>query len=144
MSDQSVLARIVPDRSTVRRFVVFGTVAVGGLIVQLALLSLFYRVLGLNYVIGLGLSVLLAMTFNFVIHNVLTFGDRSLKGFAQVTGWLSFCLACAFGGVLNMGVATLFYTIGWHWALSGLLGAAAGGLVNFSLATRYTWKSGAR
>jgi dolichol-phosphate mannosyltransferase len=131
---------MVPHRATVWRFAVFGTVAAAGVIVQLTLLSLFFRLLGLPYPLALGVSVLLAMIFNFAVHNVLTFGDRRLKGMAQFKGLMSFCLASALGGVLNMATANFFFTIGWHWALSALLGAAAGGLVNYCLASRYTWK----
>jgi len=132
--------RFKTRRNDVWRFSMFGFVAVAGLGVQLAMLGLLHRYLGIQYPVALGGSVLVAMTFNFVLHNVMTFGDRRLRGLAQFKGWLSFCLASAFGGVLNMAVATAFYTLGWHWALSGLLGAAAGGVVNYALASRYTWK----
>lgn len=124
------------------RFAVFGAVALAGLGVQLAMLGVLHRFLDLQYTLALGASVLAAMTFNFLVHNVLTFGDRRLRGLTQIRGWLSFCLASGLGGVLNMGVATGFFAAGWHWALSGLLGAAAGGLVNYALASRYTWKPG--
>jgi dolichol-phosphate mannosyltransferase len=136
--------RRVPAGGAARRFSVFGAVAVAGLGVQLALLGLFHRFLEMPYTLALGVSVLAAMTFNFLVHNVLTFGDRRLRGLAQIRGWLSFCLASGLGGVLNMGVATACYLAGWHWALSGLLGAAAGGLVNYALASRFTWKPGER
>lgn len=106
------------------------------------MLGVLHRFLDLQYTLALGASVLAAMTFNFLVHNVLTFGDRRLRGLTQIRGWLSFCLASGLGGVLNMGVATGFFAAGWHWALSGLLGAAAGGLVNYALASRYTWKPG--
>lgn len=135
---------MVPDRATVWRFAVFGAVAAAGVVVQLALLSLFFRWLGLPYTLALGFSVLLAMVFNFAVHNVLTFGDRRLTGRAQLKGLLSFCMASAIGGVFNMATASYFFTIGWHWALSALLGAAAGGMVNYALASRFTWKPSER
>ncbi|WP_439519109.1 GtrA family protein [Hydrogenophaga sp.] len=135
---------MVPHRATVWRIAVFGTVAAAGVVVQLALLSLFFRWLGLPYTLALGVSVVLAMIFNFVVHNVLTFGDRRLRGVAQLRGLASFCLASAVGGVFNMATATYFFSIGWHWALSALLGAAAGGLVNYTLASRFTWKPSER
>ena len=124
-----------------RRFFHFGLVAGGGLLVQLGLLSLFFRLMSLNYSLALVLSVVFAMIFNFAIHNVFTFSDRGLQGMAQLCGLLSFCLACGLGGVLNTAVATLCYQIGWNWALSGLMGAGAGGVVNYIFASKWIWKS---
>lgn len=134
----------ISSKSVAWRLPFFGAVALGGLAVQLGAVGLFHRHLGLHYTLALGFAVLVAMTFNFVVHNVLTFADRRLRGLAQIKGWLSFCFASAFGGLLNMGVASIFFALGWHWALSALMGAAAGGLVNYALASRYTWKPSER
>lgn len=130
----------ISSKSIAWRLPIFGAVALGGLVVQLCAVGLFHRYLGLQYTLALGIAVLVAMTFNFGVHNVLTFGDRRLRGLAQIKGWLSFCFASAFGGLLNMGVATVFFALGWHWALAAVMGAAAGGFVNYALASRYTWK----
>lgn len=144
MNHDGALTRATSRWAVVRRFVTFGVIAAAGLLVQLALLSLLYRVLGVHYTVALGASVLMAMTFNFAVHNVLTFGDRRLTGLAQFRGLVSFCLASALGGVLNLATATGFFALGWHWMLSSLFGAVAGGLVNYTLASRYTWKTGER
>ena len=123
----------------VKRFVLFGLVAAGGLGVQIALLALLYRVLALNYGIALAISIFLAMTFNFLVHNALTFRDRRLQGANQWSGWLSFCAVSLIGGLFNMATASSLYLFGWNWALAGVFGAVAGGGVNFVLASKWTW-----
>lgn len=68
--------------------------------------------------------MLVVLSFNFVAHKLLTFGDRSLQSLAQIWGWRSFRLAIGFDGLFEMGVATAICAADWRRQGSGMLGSA--------------------
>ncbi len=116
------------------RFIMFGLVGASGFVVQYGVtkvLGLFAPNLGAEAVTIFGLAFLLrdaigaltAMTSNFLLNNFLTYADRRKKGFALITGYLQFCLACSAGLVVNLGVGAL---VRHFLAQSDLLATAAG------------------
>ena len=50
-----------------------------------------------------------------------------------------FCLASAAGGVLAEGVGIGALRLHDSWAVAGILGAVAGGVMNYLLASRLSW-----
>lgn len=123
------------------RFAMFSAIGGLGAGVHLGVLWLFFRVLGTSFLAGTIIATFVAMTFNFLLNNALTYRDRRLKGFGQlVRGWLSFCLVCAVGAVANVGVAAFLHDFqNGQWALSALAGILVAAVWNFALSSRFTW-----
>src|SRR5215813_1696441 len=105
------------------RFLAFSVVGSAGVLLHMASLTILYKALRLEFVIAQTISTMAAMTFNFVLNNLLTYRDRRLKGWRLVRGWITFNLACSVGALANVGVASyLFGTRKDFWALSALAG----------------------
>jgi dolichol-phosphate mannosyltransferase len=82
-----------------------------------------------------------AMTFNFFANNLLTYRDRRLKGFWQLTrGLLSFYAVCGLGAVSNVGIATVLFQEDYSWWLSGLAGILVGAVWNYAASSMFTWR----
>lgn len=122
------------------RFVLFIAVGTLGVLVHMAVLFLIYQILGAGFLFGQACAVLVALTYNFFLNNMLTFRDVRLKGWAMIRGWLSFALVCGLGAIANVGVAAyLFQQTGIMWSLSALAGILVGSVWNFVMSSRFTW-----
>ena len=128
-----LVGRIIPPR-----LVLFGLVGSVGLLVHLAALALGLRA-GLAFVTAQTVAVVLAMTMNFTLNNLLTYRDRQLKGWAWVKGLLSFYVICSLGAVANVGVGTLVYAREPIWWLAGIAGILVGTVWNYALSSFFTW-----
>ena len=122
------------------RFILFGMVGLSGVFVQL-----FTTFLSLNlsiqpYVIAHSIGVFMAMTSNYYFNNLLTYKDRSLRGFSFFKGLLSFYLICSAGALANIAIAKLFFDYTEIWVLSSLMGAILGAVWNFIFSSIFTWK----
>jgi dolichol-phosphate mannosyltransferase len=82
------------------------------------------------------------MTTNFFLNNGLTFRDRRLRGHALWSGLMAFYLSCAVGALLSEAVGSLAEHGGVHWLISGISGAFAAALWNFTAATGAIWREG--
>lgn len=131
-----MFGKIVPVR-----FAMFSGIGALGAGVHLAVLWLFFQALGFSFLAGTIIATFVAMTFNFLLNNALTYRDRRLKGFkALLSGWVSFCLVCAVGAVANVGVAAFLHDVQkGQWALSALAGILVAAVWNFALSSRFTW-----
>lgn len=131
-----MFGRIVPVR-----FAMFSAIGALGAGVHMTVLSLLYLGLGVSFLAGTIAATAVAMTFNFLLNNALTYRDRRLKGVrALVNGWVSFCVVCSFGAVANVGVASFLHDVrNGSWAISAIAGVAIGAVWNFSLSSRFTW-----
>jgi dolichol-phosphate mannosyltransferase len=100
------------------RFIMFGLVGGSGFVVQLGVtwalgrfaphfgaeaLSLF----GLQFLFRDAIGALVAMTSNYLLNNFLTYRDRRKRGLGLLVGYLQFCLACAAGLAINLGVGAV-------------------------------------
>jgi len=122
------------------RFIVFVLVGALGLIVHLACLTLLYYWGRAPFVISQASATLVAMTFNFLLNNVVTFRDRRLRGWRLVRGLSTFYLACSLGAVANVSFAEFWHGEGIPWYLPGLLGTAVSGVWNYGANTILTWR----
>ncbi len=85
-------------------------------------------------------AVLVAMTSNFLLNNLITYADLRLRGWQMLRGLLSFYLVCSIGAVANVALASLIYREWRLWWLAGTAGAALGAAWNY-LGTRWlTWR----
>lgn len=85
------------------------------------------------------LAIMLAMTSNFLLNNVLTFRDKRLRGARLLSGLLMFYLACLGGGFINEAVALGGNALGLHWSLSAAFGALAAAFWNYHVSKRTAW-----
>lgn len=131
-----MFGRLVPTR-----FAMFGSIGAMGVGLHMALLTFIYVGLGTSFVVGQTVATIGAMTFNFVLNNMLTYRDRRLHGArALVLGWISFCLVCSVGALANVGVAAFLFEVqNAYWTLSALAGIVVGAVWNFALSSKFTW-----
>jgi len=137
------LGRIIPTR-----FALFGTIGAAGVVVHMAVLSAFLATFGgsfeqhlvSSFEIGQTLAALVAMTFNFVLNNALTYADQRLTGpWPLVKGWLKFALTCSVGLLANVGVAAVLVRMGFHTYPAALAGIVIGSVWNYALSSRFVW-----
>jgi dolichol-phosphate mannosyltransferase len=141
------LGRIIPTR-----FALFGTVGALGVVVQLsALWVMLHLVFAERFVYGNWsesatfnisntIAAVVAMTFNFVLNNELTYSDKRLRGFGPLMrGWAQFALTCSLGLLTNIGSAAVLKTIGIHDVLAVITGVLLASVFNFALSSKFVW-----
>lgn len=138
------LGRFIPTR-----FALFGTIGAIGVLVHMAVLAAFLHLVGRPFVFGHWLTTfdagqataaIVAMTFNFVLNNALTYSDKRLSGFLPLLrGWAKFALTCSIGLLSNIGVAAVLVRMGVHPYPSAIAGIVIGSVWNFALSARFVW-----
>ena len=122
------------------RFALFGTIGAVGVAVHLAILWLFHKGAGTDFLTGQIAAVTGALTFNFVLNNALTYADQRLSGVrAMLAGWARFAGTCAIGAGANVAVAEAMAGRGFHWLTAALAGIVVGSVWNFALSSRFVW-----
>ena len=92
------------------------------------------------FIVGQTTAALVAMTFNFVLNNELTYADKRLRGFVPLlTGWVRFLLTCAFGLLANIGAATALVRLGFNPYPAAIVGIVLGSVWNFALSSKFVW-----
>ena len=123
------------------KFVLFGLVGAVGVFVQLAVVGVVFALVPGQFAFAQGCGVAVAIANNFVLNNMLTYRDRALKGRAFLQGLASFYVVCAFGAVLNIGLADLVYGLLPVVNLASIAGAVAGAAWNFVASSMFTWRA---
>lgn len=130
---EKMTAGVVPAK-----FVLFSMVGGLGLIVHLLVLGIM-KSLMFSFNIAQLTAIMVAMTFNYVLNNSVTYRPRMLKGQQFVTGFLMFCLASSLGAVANIGVADLVLAHSSGWPIAGVAGAMMSAVFNFGAASQLVW-----
>eukprot|EP01035_Chromulina_nebulosa_P002921 gene2921-3988_t len=115
------------------RFLMFGAVGLSGVAVHLLVLNFALTTLALGFAWSQAMAVMVAMSWNFAVNNLLTYRDARLKGWRFAKGLLLFYLACSIGSIGNVGVASwiyAFHTTAW---VAGLAGAIVGSVFNYAI-----------
>ncbi|MDE2301943.1 MAG: glycosyltransferase family 2 protein [Sphingomonadales bacterium] len=141
------LGRIIPTR-----FALFGTVGAAGVAVQFATLWLVLHALmherfiyghwsaNTRFNLANTIAAVVAMTFNFVLNNELTYADKRLRGFVPLLrGWAKFALTCSLGLLTNIGSAAALKAMGFHDLVAVLTGIVLGSVWNFALSSKFVW-----
>ncbi|MFC3173884.1 glycosyltransferase [Novosphingobium bradum] len=141
------LGRFIPTR-----FALFGTVGALGVFVQMGTLFLvLHLLLGERFVYGHWtsnttfnvantLAAVVAMSFNFVLNNELTYSDKRLRGFAPLLrGWAKFAMTCSLGLLTNVGAAAALKAMGFHDFVAVIIGIVLGSVWNFALSSKFVW-----
>ena len=120
------------------RFVLFGLVGSLGLVLHLSTLRAMLFVAA--FPVAQTVATIVAMVSNFSINNALTYRDRRLRGLKFVGGLATFCLICSIGAIANVRVASAAFERHYEWWLSGLAGAAASVVWNYTVTSIFTWR----
>ena len=140
------LGRFIPTR-----FALFGTVGAMGAVVHMSILALVLHLFGAKFavshypkeaafIVGQTAAAMVAMTFNFVLNNELTYADKRLRGaLPLLRGWLKFAATCAFGMLANIGVSTALVRVGFHPYPSAIVGIVLASVWNFPLISKFVW-----
>jgi dolichol-phosphate mannosyltransferase len=137
------LGHIIPTR-----FALFGTIGAAGVVVHMAVLALFLESFGgtfrntvvTPFEVGQTIAALVAMTFNFVLNNALTYADKRLSGAgALIAGWIKFALTCSIGLLANIGVAAVLVRYDFNEYVAALAGIVIGSVWNFALSSKFVW-----
>jgi dolichol-phosphate mannosyltransferase len=129
------IGRIVPAR-----FVLFVLVGSAGLLIHLSTLGLLYGWEKTSFKIAQLVATIVAMTFNFLLNNVVTFRDRRLRGWQLAVGLFTFYSACSLGAVINLSFAQFLFHLGLAWYLAGLAGMAVSSVWNYGVNLILTWR----
>jgi len=124
------------------RFVVFAFIGATGIFVHLTVLWLM-TIVGFNFSISTGVAVLAAMTWNFVLNNIITYRDQRLRGAAFTAGLASFYAIGAVGAIANIGISQLLFEEGRSWWIAGIAAALIGVVWNFAMSSVFTWRRAA-
>lgn len=137
------LGRIIPTR-----FALFGTIGALGVVVHMAVLSAYLAISGgslkgqlfSDFEIGQTLAAVVAMSFNFLLNNELTYADKRLRGLSDLmVGWARFALTCSVGLLANVGSAAVLVRFGFHEYAAALSGIVIGSVWNFALSSKFVW-----
>ena len=123
------------------RFVIFAAVGLTGVAVYLATLGSMALV-GSSFEAAQSAAVFGAMTWNFILNNLITYHDQRLRGSAFFRGLLSFYAIGAIGALANIGVIGVLFREGSGWWLAGLAGGLIGVVWNFTMSSMFTWRRG--
>jgi dolichol-phosphate mannosyltransferase len=129
-----LIGHIVPVR-----FVAFSIVGGMGVLVHLLVLISLFELLKRPFMESQAIATYVAMTFNFMINNVLTYRDCRLRGWSWLRGWISFTLICSVGALANVGIASHLYQMNTGWIPAAVAGIAVGAVWNYAVTTMYTW-----
>jgi dolichol-phosphate mannosyltransferase len=129
------IGRYIPPR-----FLLFGLVGGLGIAVHFAALALAFKGAHLHFELSQSIAIVVAMTSNFFLNNMLTYRDQRLRGWRMLRGLLSFYAICGLGAVANVGVASVIFKRGEAWWLAAFAGAIIGSVWNFAASSTFTWR----
>jgi dolichol-phosphate mannosyltransferase len=121
-------------------FLLFALVGGLGVVVHMAMLWFTHEVLSFNFVWSQVAATLLAMTFNFMLNNELTYANKKLRGWRYLTGMLTFYAVCSIGALANVSVASWIYAYDGQFYVAGLLGVLMSVVFNYSVTKVFTWR----
>ena len=118
----------------------FALVGASGLLVHLIVLRALVDTSGVESDGAQTCAAYVAMTWNFLLNNRLTYRDRRLHGWQALKGLASFYVVCSVGAVANVGVASWIYRGEPSWWLAGTAGALMGAVFNYAASSIFTWR----
>lgn len=121
------------------RLVMFFLVGGLGLLVHLAVLR-FTLALGSRFETAQASAVSLAILFNFVLNNAITYKDRQLTEWGFIRGLISFYLVCGIGAIANVGIGSVAFYNHYTWWAAGIAGAIVGSAWNYAASAFLTWR----
>jgi len=121
------------------RFISFAAVGSLGLIVHLAMLGALFKMAGVEFGTAQTAATFIAMTSNYALNNIFTYGDQRRRGWRFVTGLLGFYAICWLGVMANVSVANMMYGGQSLWWVAGGAGALIGAVWNYAASSVFVW-----
>lgn len=132
-----LIGKIIPAR-----FLMFVTVGLLGVVIHLGVLGIFNRTLHTEFWWAQLIATFAAMTSNFFINNIFTYGDRKLKKKKLITGLIKFFVICGIGAIPNVLFAKYLYNdLGAYWLLAGAAGMIVSSIWNYSISRYFIWRA---
>jgi dolichol-phosphate mannosyltransferase len=147
-----VFGRFIPVR-----LILFSLVGASGVVVNLAV---FWAVLlsglaasysldaAVQFTVAQALATVVAATSNFFLNNILTYRDKRLRGWAVLSGLISFLAISSIGAIV--GIAFGGQVLSWFpeamrqgkyvLTFANLSGIAVTTILNFSATAMFTWR----
>ena len=122
------------------RFVLFALVGTVGLLLHMTVLGMLHFRARVDFTIAQSAATVVAMTFNFLLNNLVTFRDRRLRGWKILPGLLSFYVACSLGALANVSLAQLLISSGYSWLVAGAAGLVVSSVWNYGVNAIFTWR----
>ncbi len=135
-----LIAKLTNDAVSFR-FLMFCFVGLTGVAIHMAALDVAVESLELRFSLAQAVATVTAITWNFVLNNLLTYRDQRLSGWRFLTGLARFQLVCAVGALSNIGAATWIYDYDTDWWMAGLGGALMGAVWNYVVSAAFVWRS---
>jgi dolichol-phosphate mannosyltransferase len=132
-----VLDKLIGDWIPIR-YAFFGLVGAVGMVLQVALVCWVFHKLPLMTAQAIGGTI--AMLLNYILNNTLTFRARRLRGWAWLSGMLSFVLACSVGLFCNLQVVEALLRFRVPWLPSSLAGIFVGSVWNYAVSSMVVWR----
>jgi dolichol-phosphate mannosyltransferase len=123
------------------RFFSFALVGALGVIIHLTVLGLLRGTTSLGFEAEQAMATVVAMAFNFVLNNMITYRDQRLKGPRLWRGLILFMVVCGFGAIANVGIAQVLYERHTTWTVAGGVGAMIGVVWNYAVSATLVWRS---
>ena len=121
------------------RFLLFSLVGISGVFIHFSVLTLLFKLAGVEFTTAQGAATIVAMTSNYALNNSLTYRDLRHRGLGWWRGLLTFYAICGLGVVANVGVAgVMLHEQGW--ALAAASGALVGTAWNYVATRLITWR----
>lgn len=121
-------------------FLLFGLVGGLGVVVHMATLLVAHESLGVDFVWAQVAATVVAMTFNFILNNELTYANKRLRGWRWLRGLATFYAVCSVGALANVSVASWIYAFDGQFYVAGLLGVFMSVVFNYSVTKVFTWR----
>ena len=132
MTNDATIVRLPWAR--IGRVAKFGVVGITGILINIGILYLLSRRLGLPLVLSSGVAVELAVISNFLLNSTWTFGCHpSLPRFAK------FNVASLAGLTVNVTGVLLLTRLGFYLLAADLIGVAVGFVVNYMFSVLWVW-----
>lgn len=123
------------------RFIAFAAVGALGVLVNLAVLTVALELARMPFVTAETLATLVAMIFNFVLNNEITYRDQRLRGTLLWRGLVLFMLVCGLGAAAGIGIARALYSEHTTWTLAGATGAVVAVVWNYAVSATLVWRA---
>lgn len=121
------------------RFLSFGLIGSLGVALHLAVVTIAYRVMSLDFVAAQATAAGITMVSNYALNNVLTYRDKRRRGIQWLTGLASFFAVCSVGAIANVGVAAYLFGQRSQWMLAAIAGVLVAAVWNYAVSSVYTW-----
>lgn len=135
-----VFTKYVTDKVSFR-FLMFCAVGLTGVVIHMSALFVARETTGLNFMPAQVAATVLAIAWNFVLNNALTYRDQRLAGWEFLGGLVRFEIICAVGAISNVGVARWVYNFDSDWWIAGLSGALLSATWNYVVSAAFVWKA---